>query len=109
QDDTFISLVATSVKALDSKRALLKKFVAAHEELTKKIASDDAFAKPAVAAALLQQTKKPIPQALLDHAWPRLKFTTDLDVKDFVSAMKDAKAVDMLPAEADLKDLIVKP
>ncbi len=109
QDDTFITLVATSVKALGSKRELLKKFVAAHEELTKKISSDAAFAKPAVAAALLQQTKKPIPPALLDHAWPRLKFTTDLDLKDFQAAMKDAKSVDMLPVEADLKDLIVKP
>lgn len=109
QDDTFITLLATSVKALNSKRDLLKKLVAAHEELTKKISTDPAFAKPAVAAAILKQTTKAIPQPLLDHAWPRLKFTTDLDLKDFQAAMKDAKSVDMLPVEADLKDLIIKP
>ncbi len=109
QDDTFITLLATSVNALNTKRALLKKLVAAHEELTAKINSDPAFAKAAVSAAILKQTTKAIPEKLLEHAWPRLKFTTGLDIKDFQSAMKDAKAVNILPAEADLGNLIVKP
>ncbi len=109
QDDTFITLLATSVKALGTKRELLKKLVAAHEELTAKVAADATYGKTAVAAALLKQTTKAIPQPLLDHAWPRLKFTTTLDVKDFTAAMKAAKSVDMLPAEADLDKLFVKP
>ncbi len=109
QDDTFITLLATSKASLGNKRDLLKKFVAAHEELTSKVASDAAFAKPAVSAALLKQTTRPIPEKLLDHAWPRLKFTTALNVKDFEAAMKDAKAAGLLPAEAPLTNLFEKP
>jgi NitT/TauT family transport system substrate-binding protein len=109
QDDTFITLLATSNGALKTKGELLKKFVAAHEELTKKITAEPAFAKPAINAALLKATTKGIPEKLLDHAWPRLKFTTAIDVKDFESAMKDAKAAGLLPEEAPLDKLFHKP
>jgi NitT/TauT family transport system substrate-binding protein len=109
QEDTFITLIATSKAALATKSDLLKKFVAAHEELTKRVAGDAAFAKPAVKAALLKTTTKDIPDKLLDHAWPRLKFTTALDVADFQKAMQDAKAADLLPEEAPLDKLFAKP
>jgi sulfonate transport system substrate-binding protein len=109
QDDTFITLLATGAKSLEKKRDLLKKFVAAHEELTTKITNDSEFAKPAVNAALLKATSREIPPKLLDHAWPRLKFTTALDPKDFQTAMHDAKSVELLPGEADLTNLFAKP
>ena len=109
QDDTFITLIATGVKPLEGKRELIKKFIAAHEELTKKIAAEPDFAKPAVSAALLKATSRPIPETLLNHAWPRLKFTTDLKREDFESAMKDAKSSGLLPETADLTNLFAKP
>jgi NitT/TauT family transport system substrate-binding protein len=109
QKDAFITLIATSVSALKGKPELLKKFVAAHEELTDRISTDPDFAKPAVNAALLKATTREIPRKLLDHAWPRLKFTTALDRKDFETAMRDAKAAGVLPREADLTNLFVKP
>jgi NitT/TauT family transport system substrate-binding protein len=109
QDDTFITLIATSVKALGTKRELLKKFVAAHEELTQKISKEPDFAKPAVNAALLKATSRDIPAKLLDHAWPRLKFTTTLERKDFETAMRDAKVADLLPETADLTNFFVQP
>jgi len=109
QDDTFITLVATSTGALKDKADLLKKFIAAHEALTARIASEPDFAKPAVAAALLKATTRPIPPALLDRAWPRLKFTTALDRKDFESAMNDARAAGLLPETADLTNLFARP
>jgi NitT/TauT family transport system substrate-binding protein len=109
QDDTFITLIATSKKSLETKADLLKKLVAAHEELTAKITNEPEFAKPAVNAALEKATSRGIPQKLLDHAWPRLKFTTALDRKDFEAAMRDAKDAGLLPEEADLTNLFVKP
>jgi NitT/TauT family transport system substrate-binding protein len=109
QDNTFITLLATSKKALGAKAELLKKFVAAHEELTKKITTDGAFAKPLVNDALLKLTSKKLPDAVFDRAWPRLKFTTALEVKDFEAAMRDAKAADLLPKEAPLTNLFAKP
>jgi NitT/TauT family transport system substrate-binding protein len=109
QDDTFITLIATSKNALAAKGDLLKKLVAAHEELTAKVTNEPEFAKPAVNAALEKATSRGIPQKLLDHAWPRLKFTTALDRKDFEAAMRDAKAAELLPEEADLTNFFVKP
>jgi NitT/TauT family transport system substrate-binding protein len=109
QDDTFITLLATSASALKDKAELLKKLIAAHEALTTRVSNEPDYAKPAVAAALLKATTRPIPPALLDHAWPRLKFTTVLDRKDFESAMQDAKSVGLLPETADLTNLFAKP
>ncbi len=109
QDDTFIALLATNKKALATKAELLRKFVAAHEALTLKISAEPDFAKPAVSAGLLKATRRPIPAALLEHAWARLKFTTALDRKDFTTAMNDAKAVGLLPETADLTNLFANP
>ena len=109
QDDTFITLLATSKRALTDKADLLKKLVAAHESLTAKITAEPAFAKAAVSAALEKATTRAIPTELLEHAWPRLKFTTALDRKDFEAAMNDAASVGLLPEKADLTNLFVKP
>jgi NitT/TauT family transport system substrate-binding protein len=109
QDDTFITLLATSKRALATKSELLKRLVAAHETLTAKITAEPAFAKPAVSAALEKATTRAIPAELLEHAWPRLKFTTVLDRADFESAMNDAAAAGLLPEKADLTNLFAKP
>ncbi len=109
QDNTFITLLATSAKALTAKAPLLRKFVAAHETLTARITAEPDYAKTGITAALKKLTGKEIPSALYDHAWPRLKFTTALEKTDFESAMRDARSVGLLPGEADLTQLFSKP
>jgi len=109
QKEVLTTVVATSNKALTDKAELLKKFVAAHEELTKKVAAEPAWAKPAVAGALQKATSKAIPVALLDHAWPRLTFTTSALPADFTAMQKDAKSVGLVPEEADLGKIFAKP
>ena len=109
QKDVLTTLVAASNKALTVKGDLLKKFVAAHGELTKKVAADPAWAKPAVSAALQKATGKAIPAALLDRAWPRLTFTTEVRLADFASIQRDAKSAGLLPMDADLSKLFAKP
>ena len=109
QKDVLTTLLAAGNKALSTKGDLLKKFIAAHEELTKKVAAEPDWAKPAVSAALQKATSKAIPAALLDHAWPRLTFTTDVQPADFTGIQRDAKSVGLLPKEADLSKLFAKP
>ncbi len=109
QKEVLTTVVATSNKALTGKADLVKKFVAAHEELTKKVAAEPDWAKTAISAALQKATSKPIPAALLDHAWPRLTFTTSALPADFTAMQKDAKSVGLLPEEADLGKLFAKP
>lgn len=109
QKEVLTTLVAASNKALTGKAELVKKFIAAHEELTKKVAAEPAWAKLAVSAALQKATSKAIPVTLLEHAWPRLTFTTDVQLTDFATIQRDAKSVGLLPEEADLGKLFVKP
>jgi len=108
QRDVLTTLIATSVKSLARKNDLLKKFAAAHEELTAKINADPAWAKSAVSAALKKATGKSLPAALLDHAWPRLTFTTEIQPGDFATMQRDARSAGLLPLDADLSNLLVK-
>jgi NitT/TauT family transport system substrate-binding protein len=107
--DSVITVIATSVKALEAKRELLKKFVTAHEELTKKVAAEPEWAKPLVSAGFAVATRKPIPQDLLDRAWPRLSFTTDIKIDDFKTVQHSAKEVGIIDSEIDLGKLFVQP
>ncbi len=109
QKDVVTTLIASSVKALDKKRELLRKFLAAHEELTKKIIAEPAWAKPLVSAAIQKATTKPLPQPLLDRAWPRLTFTTEIKTEDIAKIQRDAKSVGLLPGEVDLGKFFAKP
>ncbi|MEO6787668.1 MAG: ABC transporter substrate-binding protein [Chthoniobacteraceae bacterium] len=108
QKDVLTTLVATSTKTLATKGELLKKFIAAHGELTKKIAAEPGWAKSAVSAALQKVTGKGLAAALLDHAWPRLTFTTDIQLADFAGIQRDAKSAGLLPMDADLSKLFAK-
>ena len=109
QTDVLTTLVATSEKAISTKAGLLQKFTAAHAELTAKVAAEPDWAKAAVSAALQKVTGRPIPAALLDHAWPRLTFTTDARPADFTGLQRDARAAGLLPMDADLSKLFAKP
>ncbi len=109
ETNVLTTVIAASVKTLGQKAELTKKFLAAHEELTRKIAADAAWAKPAVNAALAKATTRAVPEPLLDRAWARLKFSTEVKPGDFTAMQRDAKAAGLLPREADLSKLIVQP
>lgn len=108
QKEVLTTLVATSVKSLARKSDLLRKFTAAHHELIAKIVAEPAWAKSSVSAALKKATSKAIPAALLDRAWPRLTFTTEIQLADFATLQRDARAAGLLPMDADLSKLLVK-
>ena len=79
-----------------------------HAELIAQIAADPVWARAAVSAALQKATSKAIPAALLDHAWPRLTFTTKIETADFTTLQRDARAAGLLPLDADLSNLLVR-
>ncbi len=109
QKSVLSTLLATSARALAARRELLEKFVAAHEELTAKIAGDPVFGKAAVNPGIAKVTGKPLSAKLLDHAWPRITFTTEVKLEDFLGFQQAAKSVGLLPMDADLGKLFVKP
>jgi len=109
QDDSLATVLATGTRALTTKRELLQKLLVAHEALTTKIAAEPEWAKPLVASAIGKLTTKPIPQPLLERAWPRLRFSTDLQAADFTDFQRDARAAGLLNETADLAKLITRP
>jgi NitT/TauT family transport system substrate-binding protein len=107
--ESLTTLVATSARALKARPDRIRKFVAAHEALIAKIAAEPAWARPLVSAGLAKATTKPLPPTLLDRAWPRLVFTTDVKLDDFSSLLRGARAAGLLPEEASLASLFAKP
>ncbi len=77
QKERFATVLAASVKVLKKQPELVKKFVAAHAELTEWINEHPAEAKKLVRAGIKEITKRELPEALIDHAWPRLQFTSE--------------------------------
>ena len=109
ETNVLTTVIATSVKTLEKKAELARKFLAAHEELTLKVAADAAWAKPAVNAALAKATTRGVPETLLNRAWGRLKFSTEVRLDDFTVMQRQAKEAGLLPREVDLSKLLAKP
>ena len=109
QKDVITTVLVSSVKLLAERRELAKKFVAAHEELTDWINKNPDEAKKLANAALKVITKKEMSPDLIDHAWPRLTFTTTLPPGGFEAAVAEAKSVGFIRGKADLARLVVSP
>ena len=103
------TVLVASVKLLAEKRELVKKFVAAHQELTDWINKNPDEAKKLANAALKVISKKEMPSELIDHAWPRLTFTTTLPPGGFEAAVAEAQSVGFIRGKADLSRLVVAP
>ncbi|MCX6894658.1 MAG: sulfate ABC transporter substrate-binding protein, partial [Verrucomicrobia bacterium] len=69
--------LVSSVKFLKGQPALLKKFIAAHVELTDWINAHPAEAKQILNDEIKAETTRPLAPAVLDRAWPRLELTSD--------------------------------
>ena len=109
ETNVLTTVIAASVKTLAKKAELTRKFLAAHEELTLKIAADAAWAKPAVNAALTKATTRGVPETLLNRAWGRLIFSTEVKLDDFTVMQRQARDAGLLPREVDLSKLLAKP
>jgi NitT/TauT family transport system substrate-binding protein len=109
QKDTITTVLVSSVKLLAEKRELVKKFAAAHAELTEWINKNPAEAKKLVNAALKEITKREMPAELIEKAWPRLTFTAEIKREDLAAAVAEAQSVGFLKGAPDLGRLVEIP
>ena len=109
QKDSITTLVAASVKLLKEKPALVKKFAAAHAELTEWINSHPDEAKKLVNAELKEITKHEMSAELIDRAWGRLHFTSSIKREALDSFVADAQSAGFLRGPIDLSKLVVTP
>jgi NitT/TauT family transport system substrate-binding protein len=109
QKDEFATILAAGTDILKKQPELVKKFVAAHKELTDWINVHPDEAKALFLRGLKEITKRDLPPALIDHAWPRLKFDTKIERAQFEQAVKEAQSVGLLKDAPSLDRLLAVP
>jgi NitT/TauT family transport system substrate-binding protein len=94
--------LASSVKFLKEQPELLRKWIAAHVELTEWIKANPAEAKRWLNDEIKAETTKALPAATLDGAWQRLQLTHDPVRASLLKSASDAHAVGFLRVKPDL-------
>jgi NitT/TauT family transport system substrate-binding protein len=109
QKDSITTVLTSSAKLLKDRPDVVKKFVAAHSELTDWINKNPDEAKKLVNAALKELTKREMSAELIDKAWPRLHFTSEIKREALQSFVAEAQSVGFLKETADIGRLVVTP
>ena len=109
QKDTITTVLIASAKLLAEKRELVKKFAAAHAELTEWINKNPDEAKRLANAALKEITKREMPAELIEKAWPRLTFTAEIKRENLAASVAEAQSVGFLKGAPDLGRLVEIP
>jgi NitT/TauT family transport system substrate-binding protein len=94
--------VVSSVKFLSERPELLKKWIAAHVELTKWINEHPDEAKKILNEEIKAETTKALPEATLDSAWKRLTLTHDPVSVSLRKSAEDAHRIGFLKEKPEL-------
>ncbi len=109
EKDAVTTVLAASARFLAERPELARRLVAAHRELTSWIDANPAEAQALVRAEFAALTRRELPQPLLDHCWPRIRFDAALDLaalEAFVARAIDAGFMESAP---DLAGLVHSP
>ena len=109
ESDAVTTVLVASARFLEERPELAKRFVKAHEELTAWIVANPAEAQRVLRDELLAETRKDMPQELLTHCWPRLRFDASVDAGAFESFVKAAQDAGFLRDAGDLSRLVRVP
>lgn len=109
ESDAVTTVLVASSRFLSQRPELAKRFVAAHEELTKWIVANPEEAQRLLRAEFKEETKKDMPQELLSHCWPRLRFDASVDGGAFASFVESAQAAGFLEDAGDVSRLVQVP
>jgi NitT/TauT family transport system substrate-binding protein len=94
--------LVSSARLLKEKPAVLKKWIAAHVELTEWIKAHPDEAKRLLNDEIKAETTKPLPAATLDAAWKRLELTHDPVRASLLKSAEDAHRLGFLREKPDL-------
>jgi len=94
--------LVSSVKFLKEHPDLVKKWIAAHVELTQWINKHPDEAKKILNEEIAAETTKALPQATLDSAWKRLEITYDPVRASLMKSAEDAYSIGFLKQKPDL-------
>jgi len=94
--------LVSRVKFLKERPDLLKKFIAAHIELTEWINRNVEEAKKVLNEEIKAETTKALPQPTLDSAWKRLEITHDPVKASLLKSAADAHHIGFIKQKPDL-------
>jgi NitT/TauT family transport system substrate-binding protein len=107
--DAITTVLVATADFLTRKRDLLRRFVAAHRDLTAWVRAHPAEAQQIVRAELGEETHTVISAALIAHAWPRIVLTDTVSRAALEDWVKRAQAAGFLRGAPDLSRLVVEP
>ena len=103
------TVLAASEKALTGQRELVRKFVAAHHELTDWIKANPAEAQAIVQKELSEEVRSGISADLIARAWKRITLVREADVEELKAFVDNARKAGLLRVAPDLSRLVEKP
>jgi NitT/TauT family transport system substrate-binding protein len=109
EPDAVTTVLVSSVKFLGAQRDLVRKFAAAHRELTEWIVANPAEAQKLVAVEIGAEMRAQISAELVERAWKRIHLTTEVSRTSLDAFVASAQAVGFLRGAPDLAKLIEIP
>lgn len=97
--------LASSVRFLQQQPDLLRRWIAAHVELTQWINDHPAEAKRILNDEIRELTGRALPDAVLDSAWQRLVLTPDPVRASLLKSAEDAHRIGFLQTKPDLSQI----
>lgn len=107
--ETVTTVLVASVRALATRRDLIRRFVAAHNELTDWINANRAEALKLARAEIEAETHVQIGEALIERATKRIVFTAAVTRSALEIFLKSAQSVGFLRGATDLAKLVEAP
>jgi len=109
EKDAATTVLVSSVKFLNEKRDLAKKFSQAHAELTDWIIKNPEEAQRLIKAELLAETKSDMSPQLIDAAWKRIVFTAETPRAAVEKFMQNSVKAGFIKTAPDLSKLFETP
>jgi NitT/TauT family transport system substrate-binding protein len=107
--DSVTTVLVSSRKLLDRHRDLVRRFVAAHDELTAWVGSHPAEAQAMVRDELMAETRTQVSPDLVAHAWPRIAVVTAVNRPALEEFVAKAQQAGFLRNTPDLTRLLETP
>ncbi|HXP35347.1 MAG TPA: ABC transporter substrate-binding protein [Chthoniobacterales bacterium] len=108
EKDAATTVLVSSVKFLNEKRELAKKFAQAHAELTDWIIKNPDEAQRSIRAELLEETKSDMTPQVIAAAWKRIVFTSETPSAAVEKFMQNSVRVGFIKTAPDLSKLLEK-
>jgi NitT/TauT family transport system substrate-binding protein len=109
EKDAITTVVVSSRKLLDRQRDLVRRFVAAHAELTDWIRAHPTEAQAIVHDELATETHTQVSPDLIAHAWNRIVLTNNISRAPLDSLVAKARQAGFLRSAPDLSRLVERP